>query len=72
MFEHTKESAALEKAEVQVGDRVFIFKSADAPDGMSLKDQIRLGDVTTGQLFRVKAVTPLFGLVSSVTVEGSK
>jgi len=72
---HTKESLKMlvaknpMESEIQVGDSVYIFEFGDCPSGMSLKDQILDSE---SALRGLKDITPVYGMVILVTIEGSK
>lgn len=63
---HNSRSVKVATADIQVGDEVFIFKSIDVPEGMSLKDLIV---DSTGLIMKVKAIDNIFDIAHAVTVE---
>ena len=71
---HTKESLKMlvsegnMESEIQVGDKAYIFEFSDCPTGMSLKDQLLDSNST---LHGVKDVTPVYEMVTIVTIKGS-
>lgn len=58
----------LDTPNVEAGDPMFLFRYADLPDGISLKDQIQDNN---GNRMRVKAINKIFGLAIAVSCEGS-
>lgn len=66
-LKHGQESVFVQVGEVQVGDVLFLFKFDDFPLGYSLKDQIQ---DSTGNLYNLKKITPIFELAVVVTVDG--
>lgn len=67
---HTKESLKMLQAEseIQIGDKAYIFEFGDCPSGMSLKDSILDSDSI---IHAIKDITPVYGMVVIVTIEGS-
>jgi len=66
---HTVKSALVGSGvgEIQVGDQLYLIQGDDAPDGMSVKDQIK---DENGTIQKVKNVQDIFGLAVAVTIEG--
>jgi len=52
---------------VEKGDVVYVFRSRELPAGISLKDQL----LVDGEVLSIKAIDPIYGLVTGVTVEGN-
>jgi len=69
MLTHTIESVKLIAGTVQVGDKVFIFKQGDLPDGVSLADQIEY-PVASGIIMHVGSIDEVFDITTFVTVRG--
>ena len=71
---HTKESLKLlvsegnMESEIQAGDKAYIFEFSDCPTGMSLKDQLL---DSNSMLHGIQDITPVYGMVTIVTIEGS-
>jgi hypothetical protein len=66
-LKHTRKSvAASTSSAVEVGDVVYVFKAADLPLDVSLKDLL----VADLQTQTIKAIDDIFGLAWFVTVEG--
>lgn len=72
-MKHTKKSIEkavgaerAEKAQIQVGDRLFLIKYSDVSDGISTKDLISYD----GQTLKVVDAEPKFKLVWVVSVKG--
>uniref|UniRef100_A0A6M3X5H5 Uncharacterized protein n=1 Tax=viral metagenome TaxID=1070528 RepID=A0A6M3X5H5_9ZZZZ len=63
---HDSKSAAAAVAEIQAGDEVFVFLTADFPAGTSLKDQIKDGN---GVTMKVKDIADAQRIATLVTVE---
>jgi len=66
-LEHSLRSATEAVGAVQAGWPVYIIRYADAPSGMSLKDQI----VDDGKTLKVAAIERLLDAAYAVTCEGS-
>jgi hypothetical protein len=64
---HNQRSVKEATANVEAGDPLFLFRYADLPDGVSLKDQIVSAE---GATMKVKDISKIFGLAISITVEG--
>jgi len=68
LLKHNKRTVNQSKSpNVQVGDRLYLIRYADAPTGMSLNDTI----VHDGQTWDLKAIDQIFDFAYSVTVEGN-
>ena len=67
-LKHSKRSVAMSKSPgVQVGDRLYMIRYDDAPEGLSVNDVI----VDDGQTLDIKAIDRIFQYAYSITVEGS-
>ncbi len=68
-LKHTQESASLLSAKIEKGDTLFMVRAGKLPDDWSLKDVLETVD---GRSFTVKSVDHVFGIVFSITVDGSQ
>jgi len=77
-LKHTQESSSLfgsssdklnAHGKIEKGDTLFMVRGGTLPDGWSLKDVLETAD---GRSFTVKSVDHVFGIVYSITVEGSQ
>jgi hypothetical protein len=72
--QHTKDSLKMvstnlsANSEIQLGDKAYIFDADDCPSEMSLKDSIL---DSNSVIHALKDITPVYGIVVSVTIEGS-
>ena len=64
---HTARTASVTPGAVQAGQVLYMLRTTDAPEGMSLKDMIVDGET----IVAVSVINDIFGIVFEVTVEAS-
>lgn len=66
-LQHLQSSKFVGIGSIEAGDQLYLIRSTDAVEGMSLKDEI-LDEM--GNTQKIKSLNDIFGLAMAITLEG--